>query len=321
MERDLDRGLAAPAEEPRRDHPGIVEHQQIARPSSAGRSPMWRSSRRLRPDHQQPGGIARPHRMLRDQIGGQVEVEQIDAHRSRQSAQTGGALRRRSAALASLTGRKRRRAMPRQSAGLLMYRRRAGALEVFLVHPGGPFWAKKDQGAWSIPKGELRSRTRTRWPRRGASSRRRPGTVPEGEFVALDAAPPEGRQDRARLRVRGRLRPGDAREQRFRHGMAAALRTAAGVPGGRPRRLVSRWRRQSRSSSPPRSLWSRNWSGCWHAKTDEPIAPAREKVARTSPRVRLGADHSGASSPTRFQIDHAPARVPLRDRMQPAAGA
>jgi predicted NUDIX family NTP pyrophosphohydrolase len=40
------------------------------------------------------------------------------------------------------------------SAGLLLYRRRGGALEVFLVHPGGPFWAKKDAGAWSIPKGE-----------------------------------------------------------------------------------------------------------------------------------------------------------------------
>lgn len=36
-----------------------------------------------------------------------------------------------------------------------MYRRRGGALEVFLVHPGGPFWAKKDAGAWSIPKGEI----------------------------------------------------------------------------------------------------------------------------------------------------------------------
>ena len=41
------------------------------------------------------------------------------------------------------------------SAGLLMYRRGGGALEVFLVHPGGPFWAKKDFGAWSIPKGEF----------------------------------------------------------------------------------------------------------------------------------------------------------------------
>lgn len=44
--------------------------------------------------------------------------------------------------------------MPRQSAGLVMYRRREGLLEVFLVHPGGPFWAKKDLGAWTIPKGE-----------------------------------------------------------------------------------------------------------------------------------------------------------------------
>lgn len=40
------------------------------------------------------------------------------------------------------------------SAGLLLYRRGAGGLEVLLVHPGGPFWARKDAGAWSLPKGE-----------------------------------------------------------------------------------------------------------------------------------------------------------------------
>jgi predicted NUDIX family NTP pyrophosphohydrolase len=45
--------------------------------------------------------------------------------------------------------------MPKQSAGLLVYRRRAERLEVFLVHPGGPFWQNKDEGAWSIPKGEF----------------------------------------------------------------------------------------------------------------------------------------------------------------------
>jgi predicted NUDIX family NTP pyrophosphohydrolase len=45
--------------------------------------------------------------------------------------------------------------MPRTSAGLLVYRRRDGTLEVFLVHPGGPFWKNKDAGAWSIPKGEF----------------------------------------------------------------------------------------------------------------------------------------------------------------------
>lgn len=44
--------------------------------------------------------------------------------------------------------------MPRQSAGLLVYRSSEGVLEVLLGHPGGPFWARKDDGAWSIPKGE-----------------------------------------------------------------------------------------------------------------------------------------------------------------------
>ena len=45
--------------------------------------------------------------------------------------------------------------MAKISAGILMYRKRNGELQVFLVHPGGPLWAKKDLGAWSIPKGEI----------------------------------------------------------------------------------------------------------------------------------------------------------------------
>jgi predicted NUDIX family NTP pyrophosphohydrolase len=44
--------------------------------------------------------------------------------------------------------------MPKLSAGIVLYRRRATGLEVFLVHPGGPFWKNKDRGAWSIPKGQ-----------------------------------------------------------------------------------------------------------------------------------------------------------------------
>jgi len=74
--------------------------------------------------------------------------------------------------------------MPRQSAGLLMYRRRGGGIEVLLVHPGGPFWAKKDQGAWSIPKGEYEPGEDPL-----AAARREfteeTGIVPEGAFVAL----------------------------------------------------------------------------------------------------------------------------------------
>jgi predicted NUDIX family NTP pyrophosphohydrolase len=44
--------------------------------------------------------------------------------------------------------------MPKRSAGILMYRQGPQGLALLLVHPGGPFWAKKDLGAWSIPKGE-----------------------------------------------------------------------------------------------------------------------------------------------------------------------
>jgi len=46
--------------------------------------------------------------------------------------------------------------MPKRSAGLMMFRRSNGRLEVFLVHPGGPLWAGKDKGAWTIPKGEYK---------------------------------------------------------------------------------------------------------------------------------------------------------------------
>jgi predicted NUDIX family NTP pyrophosphohydrolase len=42
----------------------------------------------------------------------------------------------------------------RRSAGILLFRRRAGTVEVLLAHPGGPFWARRDAGAWSVPKGE-----------------------------------------------------------------------------------------------------------------------------------------------------------------------
>jgi predicted NUDIX family NTP pyrophosphohydrolase len=45
--------------------------------------------------------------------------------------------------------------MPKQSAGLLLFRDTPAGLEVLLAHPGGPYWAKKDEGAWSIPKGEF----------------------------------------------------------------------------------------------------------------------------------------------------------------------
>ena len=44
--------------------------------------------------------------------------------------------------------------MTKRSAGILMYRGHGPELQLLLVHPGGPFWARKDEGTWSIPKGE-----------------------------------------------------------------------------------------------------------------------------------------------------------------------
>jgi predicted NUDIX family NTP pyrophosphohydrolase len=72
----------------------------------------------------------------------------------------------------------------KESAGLLMYRLHDSTLEVFLVHPGGPYWAKKDLGAWSVPKGEFEEGED---PLKAAKRefQEETGFLPEGSFVAL----------------------------------------------------------------------------------------------------------------------------------------
>ncbi len=76
--------------------------------------------------------------------------------------------------------------MTKMSAGVLLYRKRPAGMEILLVHPGGPFWRKKDDGAWSIPKGlaeagedHLAAARREFFEETGASV--------SGEFVALGA--------------------------------------------------------------------------------------------------------------------------------------
>jgi predicted NUDIX family NTP pyrophosphohydrolase len=70
------------------------------------------------------------------------------------------------------------------SAGILLFRRQGGVLEVFLAHPGGPFWAKRDTGAWTIPKGvvdegeDLLDAARR-------ELREETGLAPRGPFVPL----------------------------------------------------------------------------------------------------------------------------------------
>ena len=72
----------------------------------------------------------------------------------------------------------------KKSAGLLLYRGRNSTLEVFLVHPGGPFWAKKDEGAWSIPKGEI-AEDEDPLPAAKREFYEETGVQIDGQFIAL----------------------------------------------------------------------------------------------------------------------------------------
>jgi predicted NUDIX family NTP pyrophosphohydrolase len=74
--------------------------------------------------------------------------------------------------------------MFKQSAGILLYRNKKGSPEVFLVHPGGPFFIKKDLGAWSIPKGEFED---TEVPLMAARREffEETGMAIDGKFMAL----------------------------------------------------------------------------------------------------------------------------------------
>jgi predicted NUDIX family NTP pyrophosphohydrolase len=81
--------------------------------------------------------------------------------------------------------------MPRESAGLLLFRRRAGEAEVLLVHPGGPFWAGKDDHAWSIPKGEFTAGEPPLAAARREFTEETSLSV-EGDFIALPACKQPG---------------------------------------------------------------------------------------------------------------------------------
>ena len=74
--------------------------------------------------------------------------------------------------------------MPKRSAGILMFRRRGGEIEVLLMHPGGPFWAKTDAGAWSIPKGEY-AQGEDALAVAKREFEEETGTRPDGKFLPL----------------------------------------------------------------------------------------------------------------------------------------
>jgi predicted NUDIX family NTP pyrophosphohydrolase len=81
--------------------------------------------------------------------------------------------------------------MPKTSAGILLYKTVQGVLQIFLIHPGGPFFIKKDDGAWSIPKGEIDEGEDPL-----AAARREfeeeTGCRPEGRFIPLSPVKQKG---------------------------------------------------------------------------------------------------------------------------------
>ena len=83
--------------------------------------------------------------------------------------------------------------MKKRSAGFIMYRLRSSGIEVFLVHMGGPFWQNKDDGAWSIPKGEFEPDENALEVAR-REFKEETGYVAEGDFIPLkDRKQPSGK--------------------------------------------------------------------------------------------------------------------------------
>ena len=104
--------------------------------------------------------------------------------------------------------------MPKQSAGILLFRERSGHLEVLLVHPGGPFWATKDAGAWSIPKGELRP---DEDPRSAAfrELEEETGWTPAGEVLPLEPIRQDGGKQVYAWALEASLDPATLRSNSF----------------------------------------------------------------------------------------------------------
>jgi len=103
--------------------------------------------------------------------------------------------------------------MAKQSAGILLYRRKQDRLEVLLVHPGGPFWAKKDLGAWSIPKGEFENEDALSAAKREFAEET--GTPMVGEPLPLTQQKQKGGKIIYAWAVEGDLNPKEIRSNTF----------------------------------------------------------------------------------------------------------
>ena len=104
--------------------------------------------------------------------------------------------------------------MPKRSAGILLYERAGADLMVLLVHPGGPFWARKDAGAWSIPKGEY-AQGEDALAVAVREFEEETGMRPAGEFRALGEVTQSGGKMVAAWAVEGDFDPAALKSNRF----------------------------------------------------------------------------------------------------------
>ena len=104
--------------------------------------------------------------------------------------------------------------MTKSSAGILLYRERGGALEVLLVHPGGPYWARKDAGAWSIPKGEYGAGDDPLEAARREFAEEL-GSAADGPAIPLGEVKQKGGKVVSAWGVQGDLDPSDVRSNTF----------------------------------------------------------------------------------------------------------
>ncbi len=95
-----------------------------------------------------------------------------------------------------------------------MYRGGAGGLEVLLAHPGGPFWAKKDEGVWSIPKGEFED-TEDPLAAAGREFEEETGMAPRGDFIPLTPLRQQSGKVVFAWAVKGDLDPASLRSNMF----------------------------------------------------------------------------------------------------------
>ena len=105
--------------------------------------------------------------------------------------------------------------MAKRSAGILLFRRRGGAIELLLVHPGGPFWARKDAGVWSIPKGEYSAPEEDALTVARRELEEETGLAADGEFRALGEVVQPGRKIVSAWALEGDFDPAALRSNTF----------------------------------------------------------------------------------------------------------